>query len=94
MVTSQLEPNRDFNLAIRFGLVTASATAAAMPAATVVVKNRIGTPAMTTRGLQETEAELVAHLIVDVLEAPNSEASISKVLSKVKVLMAKYPVYG
>jgi len=55
---------------------------------------RVGTPAMTTRGFQETEAELVSHLIVDVLEAPNDEANISRVIGKVKALTAKFPVYG
>ena len=55
---------------------------------------RIGTPAMTTRGFEEPEAELVSHLIVDVLEAPNDESNLSKVMTKVKALTAKYPVYG
>jgi glycine hydroxymethyltransferase len=55
---------------------------------------RIGSPAMTTRGFEETEAELVAHLIVDVLEAPADEANIARVLSQVKALTAQFPVYG
>ena len=55
---------------------------------------RIGSPAMTTRGFEETEAELVAHLIVDVLEAPADEANISRVLSQVKALTAQFRVYG
>jgi glycine hydroxymethyltransferase len=55
---------------------------------------RIGSPAMTTRGFEETEAEEVAHLIVDILEAPNDEATISRATGKVKALTAKFPVYG
>ena len=55
---------------------------------------RIGSPAMTTRGFEETEAELVAHLIGDVLDAPNDEVNISKVMGKVKALTGKFPVYG
>ena len=55
---------------------------------------RVGTPAMTTRGFRETETELVAHLIADVVEAPNDEASIGKVLTRVKTLTAEFPVYG
>ena len=35
---------------------------------------RIGSPAMTTRGFTEIEAEAVAHLIADMLDAPNDEA--------------------
>jgi glycine hydroxymethyltransferase len=55
---------------------------------------RIGSPAITTRGFEETEAEEVAHLIVDILEAPNDEANVSRVAGKVKALTGKFPVYG
>jgi glycine hydroxymethyltransferase len=55
---------------------------------------RIGTPAMTTRGFTEIEAEEVAHLVADVLDAPNDEAVIAQVRAKVAVLCKKYPVYG
>jgi len=55
---------------------------------------RIGTPAMTTRGFTEIEAEEVAHLIADVLDAPNDEAVLERVRKQVSVLCKKYPVYG
>ena len=55
---------------------------------------RIGTPAMTTRGFTEIEAEEVAHLIADVLEAPNDEAVLARVRSAVSALCKKFPVYG
>ena len=55
---------------------------------------RIGSPAMTTRGFTEIEAEQVAHLIADVLDHPNDEAAIAKVRGKVAELCKKYPVYG
>ncbi|MEO8132976.1 MAG: serine hydroxymethyltransferase [Betaproteobacteria bacterium] len=55
---------------------------------------RIGSPAMTTRGFKETEAEEVAHLLVDVLDAPGDESNISRVAGKVKTLTGKFPVYG
>ncbi|MGE5385665.1 MAG: serine hydroxymethyltransferase [Betaproteobacteria bacterium] len=55
---------------------------------------RIGSPAMTTRGFTEIEAEQVAHLIADVLDAPNDEAVITRVREKVAALCKKYPVYG
>jgi glycine hydroxymethyltransferase len=35
---------------------------------------RLGTPAMTTRGFTEIEAEQVANLIADVLDAPSDES--------------------
>jgi glycine hydroxymethyltransferase len=55
---------------------------------------RIGTPAMTTRGFTELEAEQVAHLIGDVLEAPNDEAILERVRGEVAALCRKFPVYG
>ncbi len=55
---------------------------------------RVGSPAMTTRGFSEIEAEAVAHLIADVLDHPNDEAAIAKVRGKVAELCRKYPVYG
>lgn len=55
---------------------------------------RIGTPAMTTRGFTEIEAEEVAHLIADVLDAPNDEAVLARVRVAVSVLCKKFPVYG
>ena len=55
---------------------------------------RIGTPAMTTRGFTEIEAEQGAHLIADVLEAPNDEAVLERVRRDVSALCKKYPVYG
>ena len=55
---------------------------------------RIGTPAMTTRGFTEIEAEEVAHLIADVLDAPNDEAVLARVRNAVSTLCKKFPVYG
>ena len=55
---------------------------------------RIGSPAMTTRGLTELEAEQVAHLIADVLDAPQDEAVLERVRAKVADLCAGHPVYG
>jgi glycine hydroxymethyltransferase len=54
---------------------------------------RIGTPAMTTRGMSEFEAETVANLIAEVLEAPRDEAVVTRVAETVKALCRKFPVY-
>jgi len=55
---------------------------------------RLGTPAMTTRGFTEIEAEQVAKLIADVLDAPADEAALTRVRSSVAALCKKFPVYG
>ena len=55
---------------------------------------RIGSPAMTTRGLKELEAELLANFIADVLDSPRDESSIGRVAGEVKKLCDKFPVYG
>ena len=55
---------------------------------------RIGTPAMTTRGFTEIEAEKVANLIADVLDAPNDEAVIAEVRARAAELCKQFPVYG
>jgi glycine hydroxymethyltransferase len=54
---------------------------------------RIGTPAMTTRGFGELEAERVAHLIADVLEAPSDETVLARVREQVADLCRRFPVY-
>ena len=55
---------------------------------------RIGSPAMTTRGFTEIEAEKVAHLVADVIEAPDDTSNLDKVRHKAADLCAKFPVYG
>ena len=55
---------------------------------------RLGSPAMTTRGFTEIEAEKIAHLIADVLDAPEDAAVIARVRGQVAELCAKFPVYG
>ncbi len=55
---------------------------------------RIGSPAITTRGFKEAEAEQVAHLIADVLDNPESAEVIAAVKAKVHALTDRFPVYG
>jgi glycine hydroxymethyltransferase len=55
---------------------------------------RIGTPAMTTRGFTELEAEQVARLIAAVLDAPADEAGVARAGDEIAELCAKFPVYS
>ena len=61
---------------------------------TVTSGIRVGSPAMTTRGFREHEAEKVGHLIADVLEAHNDDKVLQRVAGDVKKLCDQFPVYG
>jgi glycine hydroxymethyltransferase len=54
---------------------------------------RLGTPAMTTRGFKEAEAELTGNLIADVLDNPNDAGNITQVRARVDALTRRLPVY-
>ena len=54
---------------------------------------RIGTPAVTTRGMKEKEMEEIADFIDRVLASPGDKKIIEQVKIKVKELTAKFPVY-
>ncbi len=55
---------------------------------------RIGSPAMTTRGFREIEAEQLANLIADVLDAPADVTVLSRVAHEARTLCARFPVYS
>jgi glycine hydroxymethyltransferase len=54
---------------------------------------RVGTPALTTRGMDEAEMDRVAELMAEVLDEPESEAVGRRVRAKVEELTARFPLY-
>lgn len=54
---------------------------------------RIGTPAITTRGMREREMELLAGLIVKALKNIGNTAVLEDIKKEVKTLCLKFPLY-
>ncbi|MFP4010815.1 MAG: serine hydroxymethyltransferase [Spirochaetaceae bacterium] len=54
---------------------------------------RLGTPALTTRGMMESDMETVASLIVQVLRSSGDDAVIDRVGKEVKELSARFRLY-
>src|SRR5690606_19860500 len=54
---------------------------------------RMGTAAITTRGLKETEMVQIVEFIDRVINAPEDEAVLDAVHEEVLQLMAKFPLY-
>lgn len=55
---------------------------------------RVGTPAITTRGLKEEQMELIVDMIDRVLSDIENEANIAAVRKEVNELMAQYPLFA
>jgi len=54
---------------------------------------RIGTPAVTTRGMKEEEMKRIGGFIMDVLKQPDNEEVIGRVKENVTKLCAGFPLY-
>ena len=52
---------------------------------------RIGTPALTTRGMKELEMKRIAHWICDILESPDDKNLQSKIHGEIKELCKSFP---
>lgn len=55
---------------------------------------RLGTPALTTRGMKEDEMRTVGRLIADIVREPDSEEVKSRVKREVAELTDKFPLYA
>ncbi|HEY4564623.1 MAG TPA: serine hydroxymethyltransferase [Thermoanaerobaculia bacterium] len=54
---------------------------------------RIGTPALTTRGMKEPEMELVGDFIAEVLRAPEDEKVRESVSGRIREVCERFPLY-
>src|SRR6187399_283637 len=54
---------------------------------------RVGTPAVTSRGMREAEMDLVGELIVRALRTPDDDGALANVRTEVERLCRKFPLY-
>jgi glycine hydroxymethyltransferase len=54
---------------------------------------RIGTPAVTTRGMREADMREIAALIGRVLEHPGDVDTLDQVCGEVRALCRRFPLY-
>jgi glycine hydroxymethyltransferase len=54
---------------------------------------RIGTPAITTRGMREAEMDIVGDLIARALKTPDDDHALGMVRAEVETLCRKFPLY-
>jgi glycine hydroxymethyltransferase len=54
---------------------------------------RIGTPAVTTRGMKESEMKEIGRMIVSVLDNPNNSQIKEKIKADIKELTSHFPIY-
>ena len=54
---------------------------------------RVGTPAVTTRGMREPEMDAIAELIGRVLASPEDERVLGMVKKEVEALCRRFPLY-
>ena len=54
---------------------------------------RIGTPAITSRGMREPEMDIVGELIARALASPDDDAALGNVKAEVEALCRKFPLY-
>ncbi|WP_300357211.1 serine hydroxymethyltransferase [Fusobacterium sp.] len=54
---------------------------------------RIGTPAVTTRGMKEKEMEEIGRFILETIENINNEEKLAEIKGRVKELCLRFPLY-
>jgi glycine hydroxymethyltransferase len=54
---------------------------------------RIGTPAVTTRGMKEKEMEIIAEYIDDAIKNKDDDSYLKSISEKVRELTSKFPIY-
>jgi glycine hydroxymethyltransferase len=61
---------------------------------TVTSGIRIGTPAVTTRGMREAEMQEIGGMIGDALDHPNDPAALDRIRGRVREMTQQFPLYA
>ena len=54
---------------------------------------RVGTPAVTTRGMKDRDMAVIAGYINEAITHKGSDAALKSIAGKVKELCARFPIY-
>jgi glycine hydroxymethyltransferase len=54
---------------------------------------RVGTPAVTTRGMREAEMDIIGELFARALQAPDDDRALGMIRDEVESLCGKFPLY-
>ena len=54
---------------------------------------RVGTPAVTTRGMREAEMDIIGELISRALRTPDDDRALATIRTEVETLCRKFPLY-
>jgi glycine hydroxymethyltransferase len=55
---------------------------------------RVGTPALTTRGMKEAEMQIIGKWICEVIKNFNDESTLQRIHNEVRELCKKFPIYN
>jgi glycine hydroxymethyltransferase len=55
---------------------------------------RVGTPALTTRGMKEAEMRVIGNWIAKALDARNDDAALERIRGEVAELANQFPLYA
>jgi glycine hydroxymethyltransferase len=54
---------------------------------------RIGTPAVTSRGMREPEMDTIGELIARALTTPNDDSALRAIEAEVEAMCRRFPLY-